>query len=306
MIYTSIKQGFSQTWANKRMILLFYLASLVFGVIIVWPLRSILSGFIGNSMMGADLAGRMNMDFLFEFFKNVSSAPNAFFGLVFLIPAIYWLFGLFLSGGALASFARGEKYEPAFFWGSSAKYFGRFLRLVLWSLPVLAILLALQFLESGAQRLFFGSDPYQNITYWGGWIRFGMRYFALILFMVIFDYARIYTVLNDEKKMYVSLREALKFALANFGRTFGLAFLLALIGITVLTIYNPIANLLSAPNGFVILILFFVQQAYMLFRMILKLTAFSGQMHLYRGIAEQETEVAIEPDDDVGLAGAAV
>ncbi|MFQ5632689.1 MAG: hypothetical protein ACE5I1_28305, partial [bacterium] len=302
MIFSSIKQGFSQTWANKRMILLFYLASLVFGVVMMWPMRAMLSGFIGSSLMGE--AGRMDMDFLFEFFKNVSAAPNAFMALVFVAPPIFWLFTLFLSGGALASFARGEKYTPSFFWGNAATYFGRFIRLALWSIPVFAILFCLQFLETGLQRLFFGSDPYQNISYWGGWIRFGLRSLGIFLFFIVLDYARIYIVLHDEKKSRIALWASLKFAFANFGRTFGLAFLLAVTGVVALTIYNPIANALSAPNGFVIILLLLVQQVYMFFRMILRLAGYSGQMNLYRGISEKSAERVPAPDDEVGLAGA--
>lgn len=305
MILSSIKHGFSQAWANKRMIFVFYLTSLVFGVIVMWPMRAMLQGFIGNSLMGAELAGRMNMDFLFEFFKNVSSAPNVFAALAFTVPALFWLFVLFLSGGALAVFARAEKYEPVYFWGNAAKYFGRFVRLTLWSLPVLAILFCLQFLETGLQRLFFGSDPYQNISYWGSWIAFVLRYLGIFLFFIVLDYARIYTVLNDERKMRVALWRGLKFAFGNIGRTFGLAILLALSGVVALAIYNPIANVLSAPNGFVIFLLLLVQQAYMFFRMILKLTAYSGQMHLYQGIAARKEEPAPVLDENINLAGAA-
>jgi hypothetical protein len=75
MILSSIKTGISQTWQNKRMALIYYLANLFFGIILMLPFRSMLSKFIGTSLMGEKLAGRLDLDFLFEFIKE---NPNFF------------------------------------------------------------------------------------------------------------------------------------------------------------------------------------------------------------------------------------
>jgi len=254
----SLQAGWQTVRANKRMIAVFYLANLFFGLMLMWPLRAMLKNFIGDSAMGERL------------------------------------------GGALTVFAQGEKYTPSRFWGGAAQYFGRFCRLALWSLPVLALLFCLQYLESGAQRLFFGKDPFQNITYWGGWIKTGLRALSFLLFGMILDYARIHAVLNDENKMRASLGAALKFISKNFLSAFGLAFLLLAVGALALVIYNPLANSLAAPSGLVILLLFLLQQFYMLFRAALRLILYASQLHLYRALesapAPAETTAAEEVD----------
>jgi hypothetical protein len=282
MILNSLKSGFNQVRANKRLIAVFYLANLFFGLLLMMPSRAILSDFVGNSQMGAKLGGLLDMDFLFEFFKHKEEVVPAFMGLILLVPAVNWLFTLFLSGGAFATLAGGEKYNAAFFWGSSAKYFGRFVRLTLWGLPVFAVLFCLQFLETGVQRLILGGDPYQNITYWGGWIKVGLRQIGFLLFAMVLDYARIHAVLNDERKMRTSLLQGIKFVFGNFLYTFGLAFLLLLIGAVALVIYNPIANSLNAPNALIVFMLFVWQQIYMIFRTTLRLTTYASQLDLYR------------------------
>src|SRR5262245_26971000 len=101
MIFQNLKSGFAQAWANKRMIVVFYLANLFFGLLIMLPLRAIMKDFIGNSTMGATLGGSLDMDFLFEFFKHNSQAISAFSALILIVPISNWLFTLFLSGGAL-------------------------------------------------------------------------------------------------------------------------------------------------------------------------------------------------------------
>jgi len=299
MILTSLQPGWQMVRAHKRMLAVFYLANLFFGLLLIWPLRAMLKNFIGDSMMGGKLGGALDMDFLFEFIKHNEQAGSVFFGLVLIVPAVAWLFTLFLSGGALAVFAQDEKYTPARFWGGAAQYFGRFCRLVLWSLPVLVLLFCLQYFESGAQRLFFGKDPYENISYWGGWIKAGLRALSFLLFGMIFDYARIHAVINDENKMRASLGAAIKFVSQNFLATFGLAFLLFAVGALALVIYNPLADSLAAPSGLVILLLFLLQQFYMLFRATLRLTLYASQLHLYRGLESTPAAITLTAEVDM-------
>jgi hypothetical protein len=303
MLQQSLQAGWQMVRANKRMVAVFYLANLFFGLLLMWPLRVMLKDFIGDSMMGSKLGGTLDMDFLFEFIKHNEQAGSVFFGLVFIIPAVAWLFTLFLSGGALAVFAQGQKYEPALFWGGAAKYFGRFCRLALWSLPVFAALFCLQYLESGAQRLFFGKDPYENIIYWGGWIKAGLRVLSFLLFGMILDYARIHAVLTDENTMRLSLRSGLGLISKNFLSTFGLAFLLFVVGGLALAIYNPLADSLAAPNGLIILLLFLLQQFYMLFRATLRLILYASQLHLYRALESAPAAAKITSAETMDMNG---
>lgn len=280
MILSSIKTGISLTWQNKRMVLIYYLANLFFGIILMLPFRSILNKFIDNSMMGEKLAGRLDMDFFFEFLKNSPNIAPTYLGLLLIVPAIYWLFNLFLSGGALSVFISEERYSSSLFWNSAVKYFGRFIRLVLWSIPVFIILFGATYIWNGIERLVFGKDPYQYITYWSGWFQMGLRYIALIIYLMILDYARIHAVTNNELRMRISLWQGIKFVFKNFGKTFGIALLLFLAGIIGLIIYNPIADLFSAPYSIVILVLFLWQQVYVVFRMVVRLSLYGGEVGL--------------------------
>lgn len=278
-------------WSNKRMVLIYYLANLLFGIILMLPFRAMLSQFIGASLMGEKLAGRLDMDFLFEFIKENPNFFSTYTALLLVLPTAYWLLTLLLSGGAFSVFTSGEKFSSSLFWGSAVKYFGRFIRLVLWSIPVFAILIGATFLWSGIERLVFGKDPYQYITYWSGWFQMGLRYLALIIYFMILDYARIHAVTTDELRMRFSLWFGIKFVFNNFWKTFGLAFLLFLVGIGALIIYNPIANMLSAPMSTVILALFLWQQVYVGWRMVVRLVVYGGEVRLYNSIVTETNDV---------------
>jgi len=285
MVLSIIKSGVRQMWSNKRIVIIYYLVNLLFGIILMLPFRSVLSRFVGNSSMGQMLAGRLDMDFLFELFIENHYLLSTYAVLLLVLPTGYWLLNLFLSGGAFSVFISNEKYTSPLFWGNAANYFGRFIRLLLWSIPVLVVLFCLQFLWTAIQRIFFGSDPYQYITYWGGWIKVGLRYISFILYFLVLDYSRIHAVTTGERRMRISLWEGMKFSVVNFWKTFGLALLFFLIGIIALIIYNPIADLLHAPSLLVILLLFIWHQVYMVFRMVLRVTLYAGEVNLYNAIS---------------------
>jgi len=85
--------------------------------------------------------------------------------------------------------------------------------------------------------------------------------------------------------MRISLWHGIKFVFGNFWKTFGLALLLFIAGIIGLIIYNPIADLLSAPYSIVILVLFLWQQVYVGWRMVVRLVLYGAEVELYNKIS---------------------
>jgi len=284
MIFKSLKSGLSLTWQNKRMVLVYYLANLIFSIIIVAPIYFLLNFTAGNTLLMEKMASRIDMDFFFELLTKQPTTFSSLNSLFIIVPLLYWLFGLFLSGGAYTIFISDLKYSPSTFWAGCAKYFGKLFRLFLWSIPVFIVLYCIQFIELGIERLIYGKDPYQNIIWWGAWIRLGIGYIGILIYYLIIDYARIDAIIYNEKKMRSSLWSGIKFSLQNFFKTFGLSLIIFLIGIAVLIIYNPIADALQAPNALIIILLLIFQQIYIFIRMFLKLTLYSSQVKLYRNI----------------------
>jgi hypothetical protein len=70
-------------------------------------------------------------------------------------------------------------------------------------------------------------------------------------------------------------------------------------------IYNPIANSLSAPNLLIVFMLFVWQQVYMVFRMMLRLTFYSSQLHLYQSLSTEPATTSTDEQPMEGLVPAA-
>jgi|Deesub1362B_J571_1020462.scaffolds.fasta_scaffold01357_4 hypothetical protein len=285
MVFSSLLRGIRSVWTYRRVVLLFYLANLLAAFLVMYPFRAVLGKFAGWSLMGKFLAGRLDMDFFFELLKYRQEVFPALFGLLMVVAVLYWIAELFLSAGAFGVLLQGEGYSSPLFWRSAGTYFFRFVRIVLWGIPVFIAFYLIQFIEVGGQRLLFGRDPYQNVLYWGRWIRIGLQFLGFILWLMVLDYARIIAVATEERRMRVVVWQALRFVFGHFGKTFLLAFLLYAGGILVGLAYQPVSNALSAPSSVTIGLLFIVQQLYMMFRMALRVARFSSQAVLYQKMA---------------------
>ena len=289
MIFASLHNALGLVLKRKRMIFVYYVINLAFGLMIMHPIHGALTDAAGHSLVGQHLAVKMDMDFLLEFIVKNSIAGSPMLLLVMTAGIIYLAANLFLSGGAYGVLATGDVYSARLFWENAGRYFGRFLRLFFWSLPLLGIFLCIQFIETGLVRVIWGSDPYQYITYWGAWVKTGLAYAGLLMYLMVLDYGRIIIVLTDERKTRNALWHALKFTFRKFFAAFGLSSVVFLAGIVALVIYNPVADALSAPSALIVFLLLMFQQFFVFVRMGLRLTLYAGQMELYK-VASLATE----------------
>ena len=291
MIWITLQLGLRRAWSTKRLLLVFYLASLLAGVLVALPLREVLLQFAGRSLAANELIQGVTLDFLFELVTaNRAAAPAL--TVLFLFGAIaFWVLSLFLSGGALAILAASERgYQAAQFWGGAAKFFGRFLRLALWSLLLLAALSLLPLTARGAERFLFGPDPYQYVSYWGAWIGAGFTLIALFFFRICFDYARIHAVVTDEAKMRRSLWRAVRFTIGNAVPVVGLALVLAVAGGVAALCYLPVSDLFDGSTVSLVTAAVVAQQLFILWRVTLRLTRYGSQIALYQKLSGEFKE----------------
>jgi hypothetical protein len=285
----SLTSGFRIAVREKRIVLIFYLINLLFALVVMLPVRSAVSSFAGGTFSGEGLASHLDMDFLSEFIHANGTVLPATVIALLAAATVYWLVNLFLSGGAYATFFGGAEQGQQSFWGDAGRYFGRFFRLGLWSVVVFGLLYAIQFVVPVILPLIYGSDPYQSVVWWGNWISSGIGLLCIILYFIIIDYAKLHIVASGERRTIKALLEGIRFAFGHIGTTFGIALLLFVTGILALLVYNPVSDALHSPSWTVVLLLFVVQQFYILGRMLLRVTLYGSQAAYFRsaGITRQ-------------------
>jgi hypothetical protein len=287
MILTSLKSGLMQAWSTKRLLLVLYLASFLPALALALALRTVLLSFAGRSLAGAELVHGVPIDFLAELLTANRAAAPTLLMMLALGSVAFCLVSLFLSGGALAILARQERYRAAEFWQGAATFFGRFLRLTLWSALLLVVLSLLSLSLRLIQRLAFGPDPYEYISYWGTWLRLGVDLIALFFFRICFDYARIHAVLTDEKKMRRSLWRGLRFAVGNPIRVLGLAVSVFLLGGVMVAAYLTLSAALDGSTTVLVVAVIVAQQLYVLWGVAMRVTRYGSHIALYQNITSQ-------------------
>lgn len=285
MLISSLKAGIVQALQNKRMAILFYGLNLIAGLAVAVPLRSALLDVAGSSLAGQRLRDGLDLEFILEFLIKHGASLSMLWGSIVLVAIVYGLGTLLLAGGCLTMLNRSEPFSAGAFWAGAGTSFGRFFRLFLWSLPLFAVLYALQYLENAAVRILYGNDPYETVAYNGGRIRIAIGYVGILCYSMAVDYARIHTILTGEVRMRSSLWKGIRFAFGNFGRTFGIVLILAVAGLLLFAIYNPVAGLFDAPAAGIVFLLILLQQVTLFLRMMVKINLYSSELHLYRSIA---------------------
>lgn len=297
-MFKSLKKGFGLFRTHKRIAAIYYLANLVPGILVTIPVWASLNRFAGNSLMGQKLAGPFDMDFLFEYLhynKGIFSTVPALVTVVFIL---YGFLSLFLSGGVFSTYHNSKSYQAGLFWQGAGKYFGRYLRLLVFVMAVYFLLSGVQFAVSGLRKLVFGDDPYQYISYYGNWLRLGLMFLGVIIVFLIFDYARIDAVLNNERRMLLSLWRGIRFTFTNFTRTFGLALSILLMGVVALLVYNLVAGFFKAPSSWAVISLIIMQQFYLVIKIGLKLLLYASELSLYK-----DSQLAVSPEENIALDG---
>jgi hypothetical protein len=280
-VLRSLAFAFTETWRNKRLLLVYYLASLVFGLLVAVPAAAALSRFLGRSLLGAKLAGPFDPEILAIFVRH--QPESVWLLAVFL--AIAWMlhkiFFLFLSGGTISLFVVREPYQPRDFWSAAAEHFGPFLLILLWTLPVLVVLMSIQFAVPLLRHLIWAGDPPEAVLFWSVVLRVVLGLTGLFLAGLVFDYARIHVVSMRESRSWMTMLVALRFAFTRIHLVVALALSVLMAGFGLLVVQQLLSGLLSGAGVVALLALVLFQQLTVAARMFLRIALVAGEVRLY-------------------------
>ena len=230
--------------------------------------------------------------FLKEWVTGFEFRPGTF-GLLTLLLLMYTLVGTFLAGGFISAYALERSLTIKEFLAKASIYFGRFFRLFLISVILFYIVaLLIDLLNRGIAGA-TATSPSEMTPFVFYMIRNVVVFFVLAILVTCFDYAKIRLVVDDRWSAIGAFGTGFKFTFKNFGKTFPLVLLLVLLGVVLMAIYGFLENLLPQTGYWTILIVFILQQLYMIGRLWLKGLFYASQTVLFTGIsAAQHTAQA--------------
>lgn len=289
--FKALLQGIQQTWKYKPMVFFLYLLTFLLAIFVAYPLKSLLESTVGHSMMISDLVKGFDYTFLNDF-KNAHG--DGFLPIIdqsIAVLILYLLLFIFVTGGIIATFIqKPPKYNRSIFWGQSAEFFWRILRLTFYFILIHSfIFLVFAFIFYTSSN---GLSPFTLEN--EGTIAFNFKFVApaYVLVAAFFfmwqDYTKVFLVAQDKTWVFQSLWPAFKFIFKNFRKTYGLYLLNLALWVLVVFINYSISTLIEFKSSAAILPSFLISQIFVLFRLGLKLINISSVNALYQSENQQD------------------
>jgi len=280
-IFKAFIEGIKQVNSNKKMLFTLFICNLLFALLIAAPLYFFLSSTLSRSLMADNLIQKFDIQFLIELIPQHLDALRPFAGLILVAALGFFVLSSFLAGGIIAFFHYQGKnsFFRQFFQGCGA-YFTRFLRLMLISLIFYCIAFIIFLIVQLITGAIFAETPLTFIIP-------GIILIFLMLFInMLFDYAKIKTVVEDRKGMFRAVFNAIKFIFLHLKRAMGLYYFIVIAALVLTIILVSIKNLIPSINWGLIILLFIWQQFIVIARLWLRMLFFSSQLQLYKAAAK--------------------
>lgn len=309
----AISSGLAHALTSPGLVLWLWLVCLFVAVPDTLVIRQAVEDSVGSSRVNLDLRERFDMEWYSEYSDEATGMTRAltptsvrpaaaldnleswFSGELFELHPGFVAFGIVFAlvwalmlGGVLHRFAY---FEPGFslrgLLSHGAEFFPRFVRLMAmtgvayygiyrlsrWVFPVLQDRLRDVTVEKTVLSVYLGAAL--------------IVIFLLVLVKLSSDYAKVATVLNGRRSMVLAVGHGLRFVLAHPFRTFGAYGGIALLGFAILALYTMVAPGFSQGSNWGVLWTFLIGQAWVLARLVQRLTSYGAAMEIYRDIADR-------------------
>ncbi len=309
MVSKSFSQGWGRVSKFKKLCLFLFLVNIIMALILSIPMQKDLKASFGNSLVEDNMKKGFDYWWYRHFQYEDKGLSNTFFAFVggwgavlenleglvtgelfdqyypvLALGIIYILLNILFAGGIIGLYHDAEaKFSLAEFFKHAGSYFWRFSKLFVISLPFYILLVYL--LRGKLFMTIFGATM-DNSTEWPSfWMILGVNILALFLLCLvnmIFDYAKIATVVKQKKSMIIQTGKAIGFVFKHFSKTLRLYYLIFLVGAILIVIYALIEPLFDQTVLWTLILFFIIQQLFILGKIWIRLTFYASQLELYK------------------------
>ena len=199
-----------------------------------------------------------------------------------ILYAILWSFFV---GGILQRYGEGAGlFRLNEFFAECASYFFRFFRLAI--ISGVFYYLVYRFAGWLFQKMETSTRDMTSEESVFAYVLAGSLFVVFLLTFVnmAFDYAKIATFRENRRSMVLAMLKGFGFVLSNLGKTTTLYYGLGLAGVLMLLVYNIIAPGVGQSSASGVAIAFLIGQAYLVAKLVLRLTFYAGEIVLFDGV----------------------
>jgi hypothetical protein len=282
-ILRAFSSGFGRAKSEWKMILLLYAANLLVAIPLAMAFRSSLESAFGQSMDSSALMQGLDLSMVSDYFNRHGDGIAAIMQQFVWVLLAYMLINTLLAGGILTVLRdKKDKFSASAFFGGCGVYFLRFLRLFLIFGVLFAVVLSILAGVLGGVAKSISDNASSELTYfWARVAYLKILFLASMLIIMVADYAKIIVVVEDEHSMLKTAWRSTKLVFRYFFRTFGLEILMILVPIILFVLYLWLDLSIGMTSGVTILVMFILQQLYIISRAWTKVFFFAGELSLY-------------------------
>jgi len=283
-ILSSYRHGVKEASRRPNLCLLIWLFNFIFASLAAVLFYGAFGGALGSSRTAADLSPGAALNAVVEFLATSQTAVRELTAAAAALIVLNAIASVFLNGGILNVLLRrrtGEGFAATFFSGAG-RYFGRFLKLAVYSL-VLYIPAGIIFsVLHGILRQVAREPVREQLGFVLFFVRIAVAMFLISCVRMVLDYARIAIVNQDSRGVFEELGGALRFVASRPVPSFGLYCLLAATGIGMFAVYLGVRTCFEEKSTALILAGFFWAQVFIVSRGWLRVAFQAGQADLFR------------------------
>lgn len=304
----ALREGLRRAFASKRLLVLLLAINFLFALPATYAMSSILKASIGPSLVEQNLRQGFDTEWYGEFEFQVRGLATTFVPSVVGIGPVlnnlealldgtllsgysaiaaagiaFLLLWTFLNGGVLDCY-RDERifFSASQFFGAGAKYFSRFVRLL-----ILAGIVYFLLFEYAAPWLFQRVDAMTHDTTEERTVvmlTVAAYIVVIVLFSVIamvFDYAKIAVIQRERRSALGALAEAARFVAHQPLRSFGLYCLVGVLFVFALILYRIVAPGANQSHWFTVLGAFLLGQLFITARIWVRLVFLASETSFF-------------------------
>ncbi len=282
-VFKAIGEGVGTTFRKSRLLVILWIITTVYALAIAYPLLRLVQAELGYSFLGSNVRP-VDLTWLGEAVLKYHDAMPALLGGIVSPALVFLALYVFLNGGIIGRLIDREG-RPTLqeFFSDCGRYLWRYVRLFLASLVFLSLTFGVILrLLSALMGPFLESAR----TEWPLIILRNLHFLVALLLLsivhMIFDYARIAVVADEETKALKALSQALKFLKKRFFRAWAIYLLIVAGFVAGTVVFYAVFGRLAGPTVLFLVLGFLWMQLYVVFRIWVKTLFFAAQAEFYK------------------------
>lgn len=300
---TAFFYGARRATRSFKLLLSLFVTNLFFALPLIIPVFAMIQLSTANRLSARQLlADQLDPVWLIDILNSqlpnsafISFATETFIAL-YVVAGLYLLFNVLLSGGVLGYYLNPEKrtderFSLRLFWAYCGAYVWRFLRLLMYAAVFYGLLTAAYLLARRGLNARLTLATELGNTPWYRLALFVCFVLGLAWLNMVFDYARIHTIAQEERSMWRALLAGLRFSARHLFTAYPLYLLIAGLGFSLFLGLTWLRDTVIQDGMFAVGLATALGHVALLAKLWAKLALAAGQVHFYEARQPARVEV---------------